>query len=140
MAGNDDLSEPSEESEVAVLRAKLDASLAAGLVPNGWTHKIEWDADGASMRLAATAVFIVASAVAQAVVVECVGSMWRSRPKPVGWKPAPSQNGRDSGLAAAKSTPTHSYPCSLAQLSAALTSAWPTPLRRASGAVAVGPI
>jgi hypothetical protein len=64
MPGNDDLSEPSEESEVAVLRAELDASLAAGLVPNGWTHKIEWDADDASMHLAATAVFIVASAVA----------------------------------------------------------------------------
>jgi hypothetical protein len=64
MPGNDDLSELSEESEVAALRAELDASLAAGLVPNGWTHKIEWDADGASMHVAVTAVFIVASAVA----------------------------------------------------------------------------
>jgi hypothetical protein len=63
MPGND-LSEVSEEPEVAALRAELEAHLAAGLVPNGWTHKIAWSADGASMHLAVTAVFIVASGVA----------------------------------------------------------------------------
>jgi hypothetical protein len=64
MQGNDDLSELSEEPEVAALRAELDACLAAGLVPDGWKHEIRWSADGASMHPAVTAVFIVGSAVA----------------------------------------------------------------------------
>jgi hypothetical protein len=64
MQGSNDLNELSEEPEVAALRAELDASLAAGIVPNGWTHEIGWSADGASMHPAVTAVFIVASAVA----------------------------------------------------------------------------
>lgn len=64
MQSNDDLSEPSEEPEVAALRAELDASLAAGLVPNGWMHPIEWNSDGASMLPGVTAVFIIGSAVA----------------------------------------------------------------------------
>jgi hypothetical protein len=58
-----DVPESAESAEVAALRAQLEASLAAGAVPNGWQRRVQWSADGGSLHLPSTGLFIVAATV-----------------------------------------------------------------------------
>jgi hypothetical protein len=51
--------EPAEGSPIAELRAELEASLAAGFVPNGWTHRISWESDGPTHIAAAIVVIVI---------------------------------------------------------------------------------
>lgn len=60
---SDDLAEFSEGPEIAALQGELEASLAAGVVPNGWQRRIQWSTDGGNLHLAPTAVLIVGGAV-----------------------------------------------------------------------------
>jgi hypothetical protein len=61
MTSDSDPVELGEGPEIGALRAELEASLQAGLLPNGWEHRVQWSADPHTLHPVATAVFIAGS-------------------------------------------------------------------------------